>query len=456
MKDHRKADQIATERAEMLGPLLTPGLDPAKRSQIINEICQRYEISARSIRRYLKAYEAEGFSGLRPAGRAYHGKASSVNDHLVDQAITLRREVPARSIRQIIRILEMEGLAAQGQIRRSTLQDKMEERGFSSRQLRMYYSAGGAAARRFAHYHRNDLWQGDIKYLLILPETTKQKARQLYVSAFIDDATRSILHAQVYEKQDLFCVLDCFRKAIEKSGLPDAVFVDNGSQYISRSFNRTCAKLGIKKLHAKPRSACSKGKIEKFNRLLDSFVAEVKLKNPRTVAEVDHYLQIWISELYQNKPHAALKLDQTPALAFSSDDRPLRFATAKQLTEAFQISETRLVDKTGCLSFRGQLFEAGQDLIGFKVEVLSDPACPDEIDIHYNGFEPRRVKPLQIGSRSAPNKRTVSLPDEVKPETSRELDAAARLYEQRQTVRRPSVSYINHAAAGDGQVKPSV
>lgn len=456
MKDHRKADQIATERAEMLGPLLTPGLDPAKRSQIIREICSRYGISERSIRRYHQAYEAEGFAGLRPAGRDYQGKASSVDDHLVDQAVALRREVPTRSIRQIIRILEMEGLVTEGQIRRSTLQDRLEERGFSARQLRMYHSAGGAAARRFAHNHRNDLWQGDIKYLLVLPETTDQKARQLYVSVFIDDATRSILHAQVYEKQDLFCVLDCFHKAIEKSGLPDAVFVDNGSQYISRSFSRTCAKLGIKKLHAKPRSACSKGKIEKFNRLLDSFAAEVKLKNPKTVGEVDHYLQIWVSELYQNKPHAALKLDQTPAIAYSSDDRPLRFATAQQLTEAFQISETRLVDKTGCLSFRGRMFEAGQDFIGFKVEVLSDPASPDEIEIHYDGFEPRRIKPLQIGPRSAPHKRTASLPDAVKPETSRELDAAARLYEQRQTVKRPAVSYKSHVLSGDRQVNPHV
>jgi hypothetical protein len=63
MQDHRKADQIATERAEMLGPLLTPGLDPAKRSQIIREISNRYQISERSIRRYLQAYEADGFIG---------------------------------------------------------------------------------------------------------------------------------------------------------------------------------------------------------------------------------------------------------------------------------------------------------------------------------------------------------------------------------------------------------
>jgi transposase len=193
MQDHRKADQIATERAEMLGPLLTPGLDPAKRSQIIREISNRYQISERSIRRYLQAYEADGFIGLQPKGRDYHGKASSVDDYLVDQAVTLRREVPTRSIRQIIRILEMEGMVAEGQIRRSTLQDRLEERGYSSRQLRMYYSAGGAAARRFAHHHRNDLWQADLKYLLVLPATATEKSRQLYASVFIDDATRSIM-----------------------------------------------------------------------------------------------------------------------------------------------------------------------------------------------------------------------------------------------------------------------
>lgn len=455
MQDSRKADQTATERAEMLGPLLTPGLDPAKRSQIIREICSQHEISERSIRRYLQAYEAEGFNGLRPQARVYQGKAGSVDDHLVDQAVALRREVPTRSIRQIIRILEMEGLVAEGQIRRSTLQDRLEERGYSSRQLRMYHSSGGGAARRFARQHRNDLWQADIKYLLVLPATAVRKSSQLYVSVFIDDATRSILHAQVYEKQDLFCVLDCFRKAVEKHGLPDAVFVDNGSQYISKSFSRTCAKLGVKKLHARPRACAAKGKVEKFNRFLDSFVAEVKLKNPKSVAEVDHHLQIWLSELYQKKPHTALD-GKTPEQAYLSDSRPLRFATAEQLSEAFQMAETRLVDKTGCLSFRGRAYEAGQDLIGFKVEVLSDPACPDEIEIRHHGFEPRRIHPLKIGLHSAPHKRIISLPEAVAPATSRELDAAARLYEQRQTVRRPAVTYKSHIISGEGLVTPNV
>ncbi|NCB00319.1 MAG: transposase, partial [Clostridia bacterium] len=230
---------------------------------------------------------------------------------------------------------------------------------------------------------------------------------------------------------------------------------DNGSQYIGKSFSRTCAKLGVKKLHARPRAASAKGKVEKFNRFLDSFVAEVKLKNPKSVAEVDHHLQIWIQELYQKKPHAALD-GKTPEQAFLSDSRVLRFATGEQLLEAFQMSETRLVNKTGCLSFRGREFEAGQDFIGFKVEVLSDPACPDEIEIRHPGFEPRRIGPLVIGPRSAPRKRDFEPLIATPPVTSRELDAAARLYEQKTTVKRPAVSYKNHIITEEGTVNSHV
>ncbi|MCM3763336.1 transposase, partial [Alkalihalobacillus oceani] len=80
-----------------------------------------------------------------------------------DQAILLRKEVPSRSVAQIIQILEWEGLAEPGQIKRSTLQEKLTEKGYSTRQMRLY-SQTGVAARRFQKRHRNQLWQSDIKY----------------------------------------------------------------------------------------------------------------------------------------------------------------------------------------------------------------------------------------------------------------------------------------------------
>jgi putative transposase len=55
------------------------------------------------------------------------------------------------------------------------------------------------------------------------------------------------------------------------------------------------------------------------------------------------------------------------------------------------------VDKTGCISFNGKQYEVGMKLMGQKVEVLYDPACTDQVEIHHRDFEPFFVKPLEIG-----------------------------------------------------------
>ena len=449
MENRKKADEVATRRVEILGPLLCGHLDPAKRVQVAKEIAQREKISERTLRRWLASYAKEGYQGLIPKPNTGGGQTSSVTEAIVDQAVILRREVPSRSIQQIITILEMEGLVGKGEVKRSTLQDHLVRRGYGTRQLRMYHSTGAGAARRFQLPHRNDLWQLDVKYLLVLPEAVGCGAQQLYSSAVIDDATRMVVACEVYEKQDTQNVLASFRKAIEEYGVPDAIFCDNGGPYVSRHMSQVCAKLGIRKIHAKPRAASAKGKVEAVNKRLDSFVEEVKLKRPKSALEVQHYLDIWLHELYLTKPHSGLS-GKTPEEAYKQDDKALRWATKEQLDHAFVFTESRLVDKTGCLSFRSILWEAGQDLIGMRVDVAFRPDNPDELEVFHPGFEPRKIKPLVITSSSAPNKRIPS-PLQVKPQTSRELDAAARLYEKRKDLSKTAISYRHVVGDEEGR-----
>lgn len=438
MGKSQKADDVATKRIEILSPLLYGEVDLGKRALLLRQISEQEGISERTLRRWLFLYQHDGYQGLLPKSKPGNTN-SSVTERIVDEAVMLRREVPTRSIRQIITILEMEGLVTPGQIKRSTLQDQLMKRGYGSRQLSMYHSSGAGAARRFQRTNRNDLWQMDLKYLLVLPETSQRKAQQLYVSAIIDDATRVVVACKVYEKQDTHNVLESFRHAIERYGLPDRIFTDLGSQYISRHMNQVCAKLGIKKLTAKPLRPASKGKIENFNKQLDCFVAEVKLKRPQSASEVQHYLDIWLYELYHNKPHSALS-GKAPLTVFKQDKKDLRWASKEQLDFAFVFTEPRLVDKTGCLSFRSIFWEAGQDLIGMKVDVAFRPDNPDEIEIFHEGFEPRKIKPLVIKEHSAPRKRLAVDKSET-PKTSRELDAAARQYQKHKDLTQTAISY---------------
>lgn len=438
MSKSKKLEEVATMRAQILGPLLYESKDQALHAKNMKRISEEHGISKRTLQRWLFNYQHEGFRGLMPREKSSN-KQSSVTEEIVDQAVMLRREVPTRSINQIIRILEMEGLVDEGVIKRSTLQDHLMKRGYGSRQLKMYHSTGVGAARRFQRPSRNDLWQMDIKYLLVLPETSKKAATQLYASVIIDDATRTVVACSIYEKQDVYNVLASFRLAIERYGIPECIYTDRGSQYMSKHLNQVCAKLGIKKLAARPMSPSSKGKVENFNKRLDSFVAELKLKCPKSVAEVQHYMDIWLQEIYHSNPHSALS-GKSPIEAFKGDSSEIRWATTEQLNFSFMFTETRLVDKTGCISFRSKLWEAGDDLIGMRVDVSWKSDNPDIIHVYHDGFEERQISPLIIKSYSSPKKRT-SIATKLEVTTSRELDAASVRYKANRDLSARMIAY---------------
>lgn len=156
MRDKKKAEEVATQRVQLISPLLESGLDKAKARQLKARICEDTGVSERTLRRYLAKYHAIGFEGLKPKGRGKAPAKEAIPHHVLEQAIILRREVPRRSVSRIIQILEWEGLVAPGQIKRSTLQEKLSQRGYSSRHMQLYADSG-IAARRYQQKHRNKL-----------------------------------------------------------------------------------------------------------------------------------------------------------------------------------------------------------------------------------------------------------------------------------------------------------
>ncbi|MDD4402839.1 MAG: helix-turn-helix domain-containing protein, partial [Desulfitobacteriaceae bacterium] len=101
MRDQKKAEAIAQERMQLLAPLLAEGLDPAKMKQLKTQICAQTGISDRTLRRYLAHYRDGGFDALKPKGKGRESQ-EVIPEHVMEQAILLRREVPIRSVAQII------------------------------------------------------------------------------------------------------------------------------------------------------------------------------------------------------------------------------------------------------------------------------------------------------------------------------------------------------------------
>lgn len=440
MRDQKKAEEIAVQRFQLISPLLADGLDAGKSRELKAQICNSTGISERTIRRYLELYRIDGFEGLKPKGHTGHKKNEAIPSHLIEQAILLRKEAPTRSVAQIIQILEWEGLAKPGQLKRSTLQEKLGERGYSTRQMKLY-SQTGVAARRFQKRHRNQLWQSDIKYGPYLPIGPNGTKKQVYLVAIIDDATRFILHGAFYPTLDSRIIEDAFRNAIQKYGIPEAVYFDNGKQYRTKWMSRTCSKLGTRLIYAKPYAAESKGKVERFNRVVDSFLGEAAIEKPKSLDRLNELFEVWLSECYQNKAHSGLGENISPESAFRSDKKALRFIDPDQLANAFLHCETRKVDKSGCISFMDQKYEVGLSFIGRQVVVVYDPADLEELTIEFDGYSPWKAKKLVIGEKSG---KRPTLPSHLQPhesDSSRLLTAAEQKHQERKIEQTPAVSF---------------
>jgi hypothetical protein len=169
----------------------------------------------------------------------------------------------------------------------------------------------------------------------------------------------------------------------------------------------------------------------------------------QTLDAYNHYLNVWISECYHNKVHSALK--DTPQNVYQYSKTPLRFADTNLLAEAFLHSDTRKVDKSGCISLDKKLYEVSLTLIGREVEVIYDPQDKTEVTVKHepSGFV-KRTKKLAIGTNAAARPK---LPDTMLPvpaASSRLLDAKETEYDGKVHEKRYAIRYADFDDDGMG------
>jgi len=438
MPTHAENRQVlsAFEKFKLISPLLQEDVDKAKLITIRQKIAEENDLSVRTLYRYEKAYREHGFDGLKPKeiSREPSKKLPANFKELVQEAIQLRKEVPERSVAQIIFILEAENLVAPGLLKRSTLQRHLSKAGFGSRQMKTVKEARESSSKRFCKPHRMMLVQGDIKYGPKLPIGQNGKKIQTYLSSALDDHSRVALQSQFYPCQEESIIEDTFHKAITNYGKFDACYFDNGTQYIAKQIRFSLSRLGIRILHAPPRSGKSKGKVEKFHQVVDVFLRECKLKKIKTLEELNRLWSVFLDEYYHRKAHEGIaeyyeslnvqvpENGISPLQEFNRDSRPLTFIDISVVSEAFLHHEFRKVDKGACISFQGKKYETKPSLIGCEVEISYDPNFLETITVSYPGTEPFVSKPVKIGEFCD---RTPAVPVHMEnpPTTSRMLDA---------------------------------
>lgn len=455
-------NEEALERYRIIAPLLDPEMDSAKRCMLREQIAEREDISVRTVYRYERQYKEEQFEGLLPKSREKRRtqKLPENWDEIVAEAVQLRKEVPTRSVRQIIVILESEEYAPPGVIKQSTLQRYLQEAGMSKKALKRYTEDRKPSSKKFCRDHRLELYQGDIKYGPVITDRDGTKI-QTYLSSAIDDHSRLILQSEWYDNQHKEIVEDTVHKAVLKYGTFDRFYVDNGRQYISKHLQKSCARLGIRVLHAPPYSGKSKGKVERFHQTVDRFIAELAVAPVHSIAEMNEKWKFFLEEDYQKKPHDGIakyyrsrgvevpKGGITPIQEWNRDTRKLKYLDSGTVAEAFTRVETREIDKTGCFEFKGVTYEASIAYSGLKVEIAYDPLNTQTVEVHHGKLDVIHAHPMQIGPHASKEPVLPTGMTEKAPERSRFLDALEKKYKEDHKMMADALSFGDYGKAGE-------
>lgn len=198
--------------------------------------------------------------------------------------------------------------------------------------------------------------------------TKTVKQAQTRLIAFLDDASRFVCHGEFFFNENIDTMVNTIKSAFYKRGIPEQLYVDNGSIYTCAEITLICARIGCILRHAPLRDGAAKGKIERFFRTVrDKFLA----RNLRlsSLKELNRQFTQWVEDEYNNVVHSAIGMK--PIDRFGIDLDRIRYLQPDRFNdELFYAEDTRTVKKDNTFSFKAKRYEAPTDLRDKKSHLI--------------------------------------------------------------------------------------
>jgi len=158
--------------------------------------------------------------------------------------------------------------------------------------------------------------------------------------------------------------------------------------------------LGARLIHAAPRAATTKGKIERFFRTCrDQFLVELENRPVRELAELDRLFSAWVEVVYHQRVHS--ETEQTPSERFGAGG-PVELPGPELVREAFLWSAQRTVTKTATVPLLRNEYEVDAVLVGQRCELLFDPFDLTRIEVRHRGRPMGLAIPVRISRHTHP------------------------------------------------------
>jgi putative transposase len=386
LSDDEKKLKIATFRFGLISEFVTGvRLVYGEKEKLIKEkLARSYDIpfsprgklSRSTLEKWIWDYKKAGYrlEGLYPQTRSDKGAPRALSSSLRLAIKELKKESPDLKVPALVTCLRHKKLiGADERINSSTLYRYLHSEELTK------INEDAIDKRHFEAANPNEIWQSDVMHGPYV--RTENRSRKSYLIAIIDDHSRFIVHAEFYLNETKESFLDCLRQAILKRGLPQKLYIDNGSCFKALHLEQVAAQLGIAIKHSRPYIPQGRGKIERwFKYVRDSFVAiSEHTDKPEKLDLLNHNFSEWVDE-YNNRLHGTTK--QSPYNRYRAGLECVRPAPSG-LLDYFRQIEFRRVKKDRTVRLMGTLFEAPVALIDRRVELRFHPEDLSQVEIFF-------------------------------------------------------------------------
>ena len=345
-----------------------------------------------TLQKWVVFYRHNGMDGLIPKSRNDKGTSRKLDDVAIEEIFRLREKYPKINATMISSLLLKDGYIS------DDVNVRAVQRFIKVNDLKSARCTNIKDRKAFEEEFFGCMWQADTCYLPYITEDGKE--RRTYLIMIIDDHSRMIVGGEIFYNDNSYNFQKLLKRSVETYGIPDKLYLDNGSAYSNEQLNLICDSIATVCLHTPVRDGASKGKVERnFRTLKDRWLYAI---DHRQIQSLDEFNKLLRDYIYTHNSTVHSSTGKTPMERFLNTNNHIRKPKSREwLDECFHNRITRKVNNDSTISLNGAYYDVPPQFIKMTVDVRF---LPDSMDAAYILYEGKHY-PISATDRVA-NSRT--------------------------------------------------
>jgi transposase InsO family protein len=309
------------------------------------EVARTHGVSKSWVAVLVSRYREGGYDAIAPRSRAPRRVPHRIPAELEDAIVAMRKELAELGVDAGAETIHHH-LGLNGPVPSvSTIWRVLRRRGFVTPQP---HKRPRTSWIRFEAQLPNECWQSDVTHWRLAG------GAEVQIVNFIDDHSRLAVASRVLQIASAQTVLQVFREAGARWGLPAALLTDNGCVYTTwhrggpNVMQAELLGLGVDYRHSRPYHPQTCGKVERFHQTMKAYLA--KQRPASSISALQRQVDRFLAYYNEVRPHRA-RGRMTPRAAFEARAKARPSGPKIQVGAGMRVRRDR-IDKHGKVTLR--------------------------------------------------------------------------------------------------------